>query len=269
MRFLCLPGAYGSADKFQVQLSPVLKELTEDGSATFYFTQGPCKAVPPPGFEDYFGAEPHYRFIEPDKIDNSWAKPDSDDESEEDEDVLTRIRDFPQCETAEDTMRELMRAEGLASAHHSVNQAIKYLVDIMNKHGPFDGIIGYSEGATVAATLLLYEQRRVERQGPGASSMFKYAIFFAGWPPLDPTTHALVLSDESEEKIEIRTLHIVGSMDPYIDGSMALFNVCEPDTAYLFDHGKGHMLPRDRETIKELGDIIRTAIADIDEEMGL
>ncbi|KAI9147412.1 serine hydrolase FSH [Paramyrothecium foliicola] len=253
MRFLCLPGAYGSADKFQVQLAPILKELTDDGSASFYFIHGPCKAVPPEGFEDYFGQPPHYRFIEPDK----------DVEKTNDDDVLARIRDFPQCEVAEDTMRELM-SEGLATAHHSTDKAIKYIADIMEKRGPFDGIIGYSEGATVAATMLLHEQRRCEKKG--IKSMFKYAIFFAGWPPVDPKTHAQVLADESDERIEIRTLHIVGSLDPYIHGSIALYNVCDPDTAYLFDHAKGHTLPRDKETIKELGDVVRDAINDMKEE---
>ncbi|KEY66397.1 hypothetical protein S7711_05831 [Stachybotrys chartarum IBT 7711] len=223
MRFLCLPGAYGSSDKFQVQLAPILKELTDDGSASFYFIHGPCTAIPPAGFEDYFGKPPHFRFIEPDK----------DVEKTNDDDVLARIRDFPQCETPEDTMRELMK-EGLATAHNSTDRAIKYIVDIMAKRGPFDGIIGYSEGATVAATMLLYEQRQRERYG--TLPMFKYAVFFAGWPPVDPKTHAQVLADESDERIEIRTLHI------------------------------GHTLPRDKETIKELGDVVREAIVDMKEE---
>jgi hypothetical protein len=38
---------------------------------------------------------------------------------------------------------------------------------------------------------------------------------------------------------------------------MALYNICDMDNAYLFDHGKGHTLPRDRDTVRELGDIIR------------
>jgi hypothetical protein len=38
---------------------------------------------------------------------------------------------------------------------------------------------------------------------------------------------------------------------------MALYNICDMDNAYLFDHGKGHTLPRDRDTVGELGDIIR------------
>jgi hypothetical protein len=175
--------------------APFLKELTEDGTATFHFIHGPCKAVPPKGFEDYFGKAPHYRFIEP----------DADVKKTHCDDVLSRIRDFPDCESPEDTMRELMR-EGLAPSHRSTDRAIKYVADIMATEGPFDAIIGYSEGATMAATMLLWEQRRFKRYG--TPPMFKYAIFFAGWPPVDPSSHALVLSDESEERIEIRTLHV-------------------------------------------------------------
>lgn len=196
--------------KFQVQLAPILKELTDDGTATFYFTQGPCKAVPPPGFEDYFGAAPHYRFIEPDipVTNDTPLKPNNDD-------VLSRIRSFPDwCESPEDTMRELMR-EGIAPAHRSTDRAIKHLVDVMHKYGPFDGIIGYSEGATLAATMMLYEQRRFHKAG--IEPMFKYGIFFAGWPPIDPVTHHLVLADDRDERIETRTLHIgtcTGNMTP-------------------------------------------------------
>lgn len=52
---------------------------------------------------------------------------------------------------------------------------------------------------------------------------------------------------------------LVGSLDPYVHGSLALYNVCDPDTAYLFDHAKGHTLPRDKETVKELADVVRDA----------
>jgi len=44
---------------------------------------------------------------------------------------------------------------------------------------------------------------------------------------------------------------------------MALLNVCNPDTAILFDHAKGHTLPRDKETVGELCDVVRNMIADI------
>lgn len=140
--------------------------------------------------------------------------------------MLSRIRDFPECETPEGTMRELLRGQSddysssasssdsedgmastpVAAAHRSTDRAIKYMLDVVKRHGPFDAIIGYSEGATVASTMLLYQQRQQRRWG--SKPLFKYGIFFAGWPPLDPKTHDIVLSDESDERIETRTLHI-------------------------------------------------------------
>lgn len=198
-----------------------MTDVGDDQVSTFYFCQGPCKAVPPPGFEDYFGPAPHYRFIEPDVVENQGQSGD----------VLERIRAIPECETAEDTMRELLRGVGsddssdsesdgetpppVAAAHRSTDNAIKYILDVVKKHGPFDAIIGYSEGATMAATMLLYQQRR-ERLW-GTKPLFKYGIFFAGWPPLDPKTHDIVLSDESEERIETRTLHIGTSSNSTCD----------------------------------------------------
>lgn len=102
-------------------------------------------------------------------------------------------------------MRELMK-EGVASCILSTIAAIQFLFKIMEEEGPFEGIIGYSEGATVAGTLLLAEQRRKELEG--YEPMIKCAIFFAGWPPLDPQTFAMVLSDETDTMIDIHTCHI-------------------------------------------------------------
>jgi hypothetical protein len=182
------------------QTAPLVNELLSDDSASFHFINGPCEAVPPEGFEEFFGNPPYYRFIEP------------DEKETEDTDVLSRIRDFPECDTAEDTMRELMK-EGVASSIMSTAKAIQYLFNVLEKEGPFDGIIGYSEGATVAGTLLLAEQRRFE--ATGKKPMLKCAVFFAGWPPLDPATFAMVLSDESDLMINVHTCHISKSTGPF------------------------------------------------------
>jgi len=246
MRFLCLPGAYGSADKFQVQLMPFLQDLVSDESATFHFIQGPHEAVPPEGYEEYFGGKPYYRFVE--YVEATGGV-----------DVLKKIRDFPEGATAEDMLRELL-TDG-ADGRDSLRDAIELLYKIMADEGPFEGILGYSEGASIAATLLLTEQRRFQEHG--TPRMFKCGVFFAGWPPMTPELNAMVLADESDITIDVPTCHIVGSLDPYLPGSVALYNVCDQDTAYLFDHGKGHTLPRDRKTVKELGDVVRNMIDSI------
>ena len=120
-------------------------------------------------------------------------------------DVLDRIRDFPEGATAEDTLRELM-TEGLGDARESVRNAISFLYRIMDEEGPFEGIIGYSEGATIAATLLLTEQQRYEEEG--RLPMFKCAVFFAGWPPMTPDAEYMVLSDQSDLVIEVPSCHV-------------------------------------------------------------
>lgn len=88
----------------------------------------------------------------------------------------------------------------------SAAHALNYLYRIMEKEGPFDGIIGYSEGATVASTLVLHEQWRLETEG--REPMFKCAVFFGGWPPLTPDLDGIVLADESDLMITIPTVHV-------------------------------------------------------------
>jgi hypothetical protein len=222
MRFLCLCGAYGSSDvrtlsslevqhhankigqKFQVQLAPLVNELSSDNTAELHFVHGPVEAFPPEGFEEFFGLGPYFRFIEPPKTEDGSTS-----------DVLDRIRNFPEGATAEDQMRELMKGSDVAAplaadanygVYQSAREAIDYLYGIMEKDGPFDGIIGYSEGATIAATLILHEQRRFETQG--IPPMFKCALFFAGWPPMNPDLGSIVLADESDLTINIPTCHV-------------------------------------------------------------
>lgn len=74
----------------------------------------------------------------------------------------------------------------------------------------------------------------------------------------------VLLADQCQDVIDIPTLHVVGYSDPYILGAISLFNMCNQDSAEMFDHGKGHTLPRDAETIKELGDAVDRLIASAD-----
>ena len=93
----------------------------------------------------------------------------------------------------------------------------------------------------------------------------KCAVFFGGWPPskLVEGEARILLADECDEVLDIPTCHVVGCKDPWLDGSIALYNMCDEDMAILFDHGKGHTVPRDATTINELatsiGDTVKTA----------
>lgn len=159
-------------------------------------------------------------------------------------------------------LRELA-PDGQDGVLQSVKNAINAIYRTMDQHGPFDGLCAYSEGTIVAATLILEEQRRFVEEG--IPRRIKSAIFFAGWPPLKLKGNMLVLADTCEEFIDIPTCHVVGAGDPYLKGAVALYNVCNEDTAILFDHGKGHTLPRDAKTLRELAETIRRMVPEEDE----
>lgn len=225
----------------------MVKELEKDGALSFHWAQGTNTCKPPQGFDNYFGTGPFFRFIDFDGLSGL-------------DDILEKIRDFPQAMAAEDTMRQLTQS-GRSHSTASVQKAISELLQTLEDDPEIEGVLGYSEGATVAATLVLEERRLSEEEG--RPRRIKCAIFLAGWPPLRMGKDGvdLILADECEDLIDIPTCHIVGCLDPYVQGSLALYNVCDEDTAELFDHGKGHIVPRDTKTLGELGEYVRRLTA--------
>ena len=227
MRFLALHGAIGNPNNFKVQLAPFVQQLEKEKSASFVFVQGEVPCDPPPGFEDYFGHGPHWRFF--------------NDAGSAHKAMVERVRDFPEADTPEDCLRKLLPqgADRSPVTPDGWKPALDLLYRVIDQHEAkgekIDGILGYSEGATVSATLLLDDQRRAEVEG--RPRKLKGGVFFMGWPPLDTTNGDLVLSDESERMIDVPTVHICGAGDPYLNGAIALYNVCDEDSAVLFDHG--------------------------------
>ncbi|KAL8941460.1 MAG: hypothetical protein Q9211_001816 [Gyalolechia sp. 1 TL-2023] len=56
-------------------------------------------------------------------------------------------------------------------------------------------------------------------------------------------TKGPILADERPERINLPTFHVVGARDPARLASMSLYNLCNPRSATLYDHGKGHTIP--------------------------
>ncbi|KAK2749983.1 hypothetical protein FQN55_002701 [Onygenales sp. PD_40] len=240
MHFLCLHGAIGNINNISIQLAPLQRELETDKAAVFHYINAPVEVNPPPGFGDYFGKGPHYRWV--------------DDGGNAESTILSEIRQFPVGHNPEDVMRTLARDAVVWRNHQTV---LDYLYDFLDRHPEIEGIVGYSEGASMAATLLLDEDQRLRETG--RPKRIKCAMFFMGWPPVSPDD-AVVLWDESDLVIDVPTLHVVGAYDPYRHGALALFNVCKPEKAQLFDTGKGHTVPRGGLVVTELAEAVREMI---------
>ncbi|KAK6223884.1 hypothetical protein LQW54_000028 [Pestalotiopsis sp. IQ-011] len=131
--------------------------------------------------------------------------------------------------------------------------------------GPFVAMLGFSQGAKLAASLLFKHQKRIERLGKDTTGPdWKFAVLMAGRAPLvsldpevfkstmlhDPSEITLSAQPElmdaaSEEHIlRLPTIHVHGLYDPNIDLHRDLLeNYCDGDTVRVLEWDGGHRVP--------------------------
>ncbi|KAL4896610.1 serine hydrolase FSH [Aspergillus ambiguus] len=243
MKILCLHGTFTNAETFKAQIGPLTKLLEKPGVIEFEYIDGFVNAGVPAEFQDYYGSPPYYRWF-----DNGTE--DIDD------DPVNKFKATPEGLAAEDAIRTAIT--GPTATTSTAQLFIEKLFNILEADPEITGLLAYSEGAILAATTILEEHRRLGRLG--RPRQIKHAVFISGWPPVRFCNDGFVrvaLADECDEVIDVPTCHVIGCNDPYIHGAMALFSLCDEDTATLFDHGKGHTVPRDGKTLEELASAIR------------
>ncbi|RMZ80676.1 hypothetical protein DV738_g2744, partial [Chaetothyriales sp. CBS 135597] len=136
--------------------------------------------------------------------------------------------------------------------------AIDDLGTYVEKAGPFDGVLGFSQGAVLAAMLLIRN-----RHAPP----FKFAVFVcAGTPFSEDLLRQGRLEYVNFERdgilINIPSAHIIGSKDPSVDHAYELARVCESHSQSVYDHGAGHEIPRSpRGVTEEMVRVIEDVIA--------
>ena len=128
----------------------------------------------------------------------------------------------------------------------TVLSALDDLDEYVAKEGPFDGVMGFSQGAALAAMLMIRHYSSTNGKGEGP---FRFAIFICAAVPhreialrrgivefLDPVVDS--------QPIKVPTTNIVGARDPHIANAMTLSNLCQDRGKAVFDHGGGHEIPR-------------------------
>lgn len=124
---------------------------------------------------------------------------------------------------------------------------LDYLYDFISKQGPFDGVIGFSQGAAAAGILasLLEPVRRSPPglpsdwpQPPESQPQLAFAICYSGFrAPYEQYKFIY------EPKIETPVMHFIGSLDTVVDEerSLALVRTCRKEKVVY--HPGGHYLP--------------------------
>jgi predicted esterase len=128
----------------------------------------------------------------------------------------------------------------------SMNTALDQLEAYLVSEGPFDCVVGYSQGASLAATYLI----RTAQRHPSAPLPFRCAIFFSGGRPLDPKAldegrlHLIDPDDPAGAAIGLPTANIWGRNDMLWPGSSeVLFKLCDPAVRSSYIHDEGHDIP--------------------------
>jgi predicted esterase len=161
------------------------------------------------------------------------------------------------------------------------------LKDCLKKDGPFDGVIGFSQGAALAGFLTsLLETSRQEvleaaklagkrtdgypktllgEEGQPIHPPFKFAVCYAGFMASEPGSEALY-----NPKITTPVLHVIGSLDTVVpeDRMLDLVNACEPapgssegSNRWLLRHPGGHFVPTGKMEIAGLVGFIKESVA--------
>jgi hypothetical protein len=142
--------------------------------------------------------------------------------------------------------------------------------------GPYDCVIGFSEGASLAAALLLTD---AARESQGSKPMFRYAIFLNAVNVSSPSEELgkemtaadmrkaletfdggaqsqedcsinsvrIMSSDVMSAAISIPTLHVIGSRDGFQGFSRDLVKQCKPSNARVINLPTGHEVPKGRD----------------------
>lgn len=137
----------------------------------------------------------------------------------------------------------------------SVGIALEYLHNIMEDEGPFEGVIGISEGASVAATLLIEDIQACKARQ--TRSHFRCGIFYIGAPAWWPDGTRAWLAEEHGQMIDLPTCHIIGANDVFRIGGEELLKICDLDKALVISDPGGHRIPQDYETNKLMADWVR------------
>ncbi|EER25594.1 hypothetical protein D8B26_000092 [Coccidioides posadasii str. Silveira] len=150
----------------------------------------------------------------------------------------------------------------------AINNSIKTAMiedDRSGATGPWVGLLGFSQGAKLAASLIFRQQVRAEKLGRAkAGSDWKFAVLMAGRAPivsLDPDVfRSSLLSNLSqtglsgppelgdimgeEHVLKLPTIHVHGLADPGLHLHRELLeNYCSVDSARVVEWNGAHRVP--------------------------
>lgn len=149
----------------------------------------------------------------------------------------------------------------------SAKECLDHLDAYIASEGPFDGIIAFSQGATVAGTYLAHRMK-LSPEKERAHPTFKCAVFMSSNGVYeindspDDGSIRLLTPEEDGEAIQIPTAHIWGCNDTTVNSELTR-QMCSSAMRESYVHSGGHEVPgtRMKDDVRACVKIIRRVIA--------
>lgn len=142
------------------------------------------------------------------------------------------------------------------------------LAETIRDEGPFDGVVGFSQGAALAALVAAALEKDAERclpplfprldvpvgNGP-VQGPLKFAVIYSGFRVADERCASFF-----EPPLSTPTLHVLGQLDTVVEEARAkqLLAVCRDGAVVV--HPGGHFLPSQRAWLDAAVGFIKTCV---------
>jgi len=221
LRVLCLHGFRTNARVMEGQLRGLRSALPAD--TQFAFLNAPFEAQGPtdPSIQARFGGPFHewWRIQDVQGVDMAMN------------DAESSVRAY---ENADISSNWYMRYGGL-------EQSIALVDAHLREHGPYDVVVGFSQGAVLLTILTMWYLRREGRR------WWKMAICTCGVRVSAVNIRELFLdADGSELIVPLPSVHILGRQDPLYSHSLELVGMYESSAnvkRLVLEHDGGHKFP--------------------------
>jgi len=148
--------------------------------------------------------------------------------------------------------------ESLADAH----EYLEHLLQPADQGGmgPFDGLLGFSQGAALIMSYLLWRRSSTTGDADPTAGV-RFAAFFCGSRPWNREGMArLGVEDLSLPKLNIPTMHVLGAKDIWREESRQLLSVCDAKEVVSWEHDQGHVIPMDTKSSQRMADMFRKVV---------
>ncbi|KAL9328617.1 hypothetical protein ACSQ67_003620 [Phaseolus vulgaris] len=126
------------------------------------------------------------------------------------------------------------------SEYRNFEECVAYIEDYMLKNGPFDGVLGFSQGAILAAALPGMQAQGVAL---GKVDKIKFLIVISG-AKFGGNKFGMpkLASNAFSKPIDCLSLHIIGEKDFMKEESVALLGAFQ--NPVVIHHPRGHTVPK-------------------------